>query len=473
MPNGPFLYRFAFDARLDDHAGLAEAARQAPVLPVMVLDRAMLARVSGCEVRARFFCGAVAALDRALRARGSRLIVRRGPAGRTLANLARAVGARGVCWSTGFDAASVRGDAALQSELEERGMRALAVVDAPVVNPEETLREGSGYRAFAPYEVAWRARADAVVPIATEPIFASSELHSEPLPSASEFGAAGDEDRAAGSESAHALLERFVGGDIAAYSAAALVPADERTSHLSVHLAHGTIAARTVHAAVARRLADPLLLAEERNALLHFRRALARRDFFLQLAWFHPSTATTPLQEKMRDFPWRRQHPDLDAWCTGTTGYPLVDAGIRQLRATGWMHPHARAVAASFLCFDLGVDWRVGRAAWARWAADDDPALATGNWQWIAGVGADMAQYPRIYNPLRQQRRYDPQGHYVTRWIPELADVPLGRPDDRRTERQLALEIFGPRTYARPVLDHERVARAFLERYRRFVAEAG
>ena len=128
----------------------------------------------------------------------------------------------------------------------------------------------------------------------------------------------------------------------------------------------------------------------------------------------------------MREFPFTRSHAALDAWRAGRTGYPLVDAGIRQLHATGWMHPRVRSIAASFLCLDLGVDWRVGQAEWERYLIEDDPALAIGNWQWVAGVGADLAAYPRIYNPRKQARRFDPNAVYAKTWIDELAHVPAG-----------------------------------------------
>jgi len=135
------------------------------------------------------------------------------------------------------------------------------------------------------------------------------------------------------------------------------------------------------------------------------------------------------------------------------------------------MHPHVRSVAASFLCFDLGADWRVGRDEWDRWLIEDDPALATGNWQWIAGVGADMAQYPRIYNPERQRRRYDPAGLYARRWIDELRQVPLeawyGRSGG---SPQLTLPLFAGDAYPKAVIDHATAARAFLRRYRAFVS---
>ena len=158
------------------------------------------------------------------------------------------------------------------------------------------------------------------------------------------------------------------------------------------------------------------------------------------------------------------------AWRAGSTGYPLVDAGIRQLHATGWMHPHVRAVAASWLCFDLGVDWRIGREEWDRWLIEDEPALATGNWQWIAGVGADMAQYPRIYNPERQRRRYDPAGAYVRRWVHRSCnDVPLESWYGRRSRftATRARTLRRPRLSASPcsITASRRVR--FCARYRR------
>ena len=174
----------------------------------------------------------------------------------------------------------------------------------------------------------------------------------------------------------------------------------------------------------------------------------------------------------MRGFAFARSHPALDAWRSGRTGFPLVDAGIRELRATGWMHPRLRAIAASFLCFDLGVDWRVGRDEWDTYLIEDAPALAVGNWQWIAGVGADLAAYPRIYNPLKQARRFDPRAQYVRRWIPELAGIPdaaILDPLAAPRRRQLQLPLFGERGYPAPVLDHEQAARAFLARYAREV----
>jgi deoxyribodipyrimidine photo-lyase len=467
------VFAFGRDLRLTDHAGLAAAARYGAVVPVHVIDSDSAGRLRRSPRRAAYYCAAVRALDEALRARGTPLIVRRGNPGPVLRALARAVGASAVGWSCGYDAKSVRRDRELQSTLEEGGLRAVPVHDAPAVPPEDSAaahHRGDGYRSFVPYHTRWRT----LIPLeaASNPTFAAVEIASEPLPVPEEFGSQAGVDEAVGEDAARARLTAFLAGPVLQYGAARNVPGSGETSRLSVALSFGTIAAREVVRAVCERARDPLLLVEERTSLKLFLRSLAQRDFFLQLAWYNESLTEEPLQEKMRGFTFARTHPQLDAWRSGRTGYPLVDAGIRQLRATGWMHPRVRAIAASFLCFDLGVDWRVGRDEWDRLLTEDEPALAAGNWQWVAGVGADLAAYPRIYNPRKQGRRFDPAAAYVRRWIPELAGLPdaaLFEPEPDAAEPQLELALFGPRSYPAPVVEHEDVARAFLERYAREV----
>jgi deoxyribodipyrimidine photo-lyase len=401
------------------------------------------------------------------------LIVRRGNPGQTLRALARAVGASAVVWSCGYDAKSVRADRDLQSILEESGLRALPVHDALVLAPEDAAashHRGEGYRAFVPYHARWRELVPQ--PDAGSATFARVEIASEPLPFPEEFGAQVTIDEPVGEEAARAKLAAFLAAPALQYGVARNVPASGETSRLSAELSFGTIAAREVVRATCERARDPFLLVEERTSLKLYLRALAQRDFFLQLAWYNENLEEEPLQEKMRGFAFARTHPQLDAWRSGRTGFPLVDAGIRELRATGWMHPRVRAIAASFLCFDLGVDWRVGRDEWEQYLIEDAPALAVGNWQWISAVGADLAAYPRIYNPLKQARRFDPTTQYVRRWIPELAalsDAAILDPLGARDEPQLELPLFGERSYPAPVLDHEQAARAFLERYTREV----
>ncbi|MBV9332712.1 MAG: deoxyribodipyrimidine photo-lyase [Candidatus Eremiobacteraeota bacterium] len=474
MAERPFIYRFTNDLRLDDHAGLAAAAAHGAVFPLLVIDDATGERLKRSPRRAGFYCESIRSLDTELRERGSALCVRRGKPAAIITALAREIGATGAAWSVRYDGAAMDRDNRLQSELEENGLAATMVHDAPAVGPEETAAvrtgDGAGYRAFAPYFEAW-----SQLPIASyeHPLllrFARCDAGSEALPHLDEFGG---EPAAVASGPAHArrAFERFLREDAAQYAIASKVPADDRTSHLSALLSFGAISARTIVRAVRDRIGDPFMLSEERISLRLFLRAIAHRDFLLQLSWFHPRTNDEPLQEKMRGFEWQRSHRELESWRRGTTGYPLVDAGVRQLRASGWMHPHVRAVAASWLCFDLGVDWRIGRDEWDRFLIEDDLALATGNWQWIAGVGADMAQYPRIYNPERQRRRYDPAGLYVRHWIPELRHVPLDEWYGRRSSSaQLALSLYDAQSYAVPSLDHAVEARAFLRRYREFAS---
>jgi len=390
----------------------------------------------------------------------------------TALRLARQARTSRVAWTIAYDAGTLEAQRALQTALEEAGIGVLAVHDAPAVAPEETAaarttNEGGGYRARAAYLAAWAAQPRS--PIASTLRFAARALKSEPLPDPAEFGSTGVATQATQGQAR--AWETYLAAPALQYAAARDVPAGPPTARLSAALSFGMIAARSVLAAIDTRAADRFLLAEERVSLDALRRSLAERDFFLQLAWFFEPAPDAPLQTRMRSFPFAHEHPALAAWREGRSGFPLVDAGMRQLRATGWMHPRARVVAASFLCFDLGLDWRIGRDAWEGDLEEDDAALATGNWQWIAGVGADLAQFPRIYNPHKQARAYDAAGRYVRRWIPELRGLPVpglaGAPRDGR-EPQLALPLFDAEPYPQPVVDHERAARDFLRRYAEF-----
>jgi deoxyribodipyrimidine photo-lyase len=212
-------------------------------------------------------------------------------------------------------------------------------------------------------------------------------------------------------------------------------------------------------------------LASERSSMAVFMRQLARRDFFIQLAYFVPEIHDEALQEKMRTFPWSTDASTLTAWREGRTGYPFVDAAMRQLGTQGLVHQRAAICAASFCCFDLGLDWRLGRKVWMDEYLAADEALCDGNWQWLAGVGSDQAAYPRIYNPEKQARQFDAQAVYVRRWIPELKRLPTSAalaPWRVDHQHQIELGFFTPKQYPRPIVDHEKTAREFLTRYRAF-----
>ncbi len=469
------LYLFGRDLRLHDHAGLAFAARGGEVIAACVQSPAFLAHIERSPRRAAFYRSALASLAHDLQARGTRLVVRSGARAATTLRLVREAKADAVVWSASYDAAGVADDRALQSALEEAGVRATIVHDALAVPPDDTAAArsedgGRGYRALAPYVAAWLTLPRD--PIATNVRFAAAELASDAIPSMTNYG--GEE--IASEMATLARLEGFVNGPILQYPFARNVPGSGETARLSAALSFGLISARTILARIDERARDPFLLVEERLALSTFARALARRDFFLQLAWFFEEHVDDALQARMRTFPFAKSHAAVDAWREGRTGYPLVDAGMRQLCATGWMHPRVRTIAASFLCFDLGVDWRVGRDAWDRELVEDEPALATGNWQWVCGLGADLAQFPRIFNPRKQARAIDPRGAYVRAWIPELADVSdaeLFATGTAQPAPQLSLALYERTPYPAPVIEHEAAARDFLARYAAFVAAPG
>lgn len=470
------LHLFARDLRLGDNAGLAEAARFGDVVAAHVIEREILARASRNPRRAAFYCGAVSSLAADLAARDRALVVRHDGSSEAIVRLADEVGATTVTWAHAYDAATLARQRARRDALEARGLRVAIVHDAPAIAPQATAEirsesgSGDGYRALAPYVTAWSSvRRDA---IAGSVAFARADVASDALPSSVGYanGAEVPNERAA-----LAALDAFLAGPVLQYPSACDVPAGPPTARLSAALSFGVVSARTILARVDERARDPFLLTEERVALATFTRALARRDFFLQLAWFYEDAPDRALQSRMDGFARATEHPALAAWCSGETGYPLVDAGIRQLRATGWMHPRARTVAASFLCFDLGLDWRIGRDAWDDELVEDDPALANGNWQWVAGVGADLAQFPRIYNPRRQARAYDPLGAYVRSFVPELTEMAEFDASRGATGArvQLRLELFGERGYPAPILDHDEAARAYLARYAAFVNASG
>jgi deoxyribodipyrimidine photo-lyase len=271
-----------------------------------------------------------------------------------------------------------------------------------------------------------------------------------------------------GEPAARAALARFLDGPIDRYAQRNDAPAGG-TSVLSPYLRWGCLSARECEERARSR--------GGRGAAAWVRQ-LAWRDFYAHLLLHHPESATRELQERYRGtLGWSDDAERLAAWQEGRTGFPLVDAGMRQLRATGWMHNRVRLVAGSFLTKDLHLDWRAGEAWFARLLLDGEPAQNTGNWQWIASVGADPAPaYRRMYNPARHQERFDPDGAYVRRWVPELRAVPLARLAEPWTmsdaEQREAGCVIG-RDYPAPIVDHGAERRRALERYAAVAAAAG
>jgi deoxyribodipyrimidine photo-lyase len=266
---------------------------------------------------------------------------------------------------------------------------------------------------------------------------------------------------APGETAARAALARWLDGPIDGYARGHDDLAADGTSGLSPHLRWGCVSARECEERADRRGGE---------GAAAWIRQLCWRDFHAHVLLAHPGSARVELQERYRALEWADDPEGLEAWKAGATGYPLVDAGMRQLARTGWMHNRARLVTGSFLTKDLHVDWRHGEAHFARLLLDGEPAQNAGNWQWVASTGADPAPYfRRMFNPVTQQRRFDPDGVYVRRWVPELRDVPLARlcrPWRMTAAEQEAAGCVVGRDYPAPIVEHAAERRRAIERYR-------
>jgi deoxyribodipyrimidine photo-lyase len=435
---------FRRDLRLHDHPALHDAlASYDTVVPVFCLDDRLLHGRFASGPRTAFMLGCLEALDAELRRRASRLVMRHGRPEEELPRLAREAGAAAVYWTSDVSPFARARDRRVSEALgtvaaEPRGGNYVADV-----------RMHRPYVVFTPFHRAW-------LELERRPVHpapgALGDHRVDPgrLPSLGELGLdAGGVDPIVepGEAAARRALERFLDGPVGDYGARRDTPAGG-SSVLSPHLRWGCVSAREVEQRAAGR-----------DEGAPFVRQLAWRDFHAHVLLHHPGNLRTEHQERYRGtLEWDDDAAALRAWQEGRTGYPVVDAGMRQLAATGWMHNRARMVAGSFLTRDLHLDWRTGEAWFERMLLDGEPAQNNGNWQWIASVGVDPApHFRRLFNPILQARRFDPDGTYVRRWVPELRGV--------ATE-----DIFEPwdaaPDYARPIVDHARERRVAIERYR-------
>lgn len=410
------LHWFTSDLRLDDNPALARA--EGAVAGVFVLIPAVLARHAAAPRRLAFLHATLQALDAALRERGSRLVVVEGDPADVLPPLAARLGATQLTHATSHEPAARRREQRVATALARDGV-AVRAAEAALVQPAGSVRTGSGgtYRVYSAFARTWEALA--VPPAVRVP------RHWVPL--AALRGLGGDVPApdpthdlpSAGEAAARARLAAFLRHQVRGYPEARDLPALDATSRLSPHLRWGTLggatAVRTARAAAAR---DPGLAAGVRVWV----RELAWRDFFAHLLDAEPAVLHEPLHPL--GIRWRRDAAALRRWCEGTTGIPLVDAGMRELAATGFMHNRVRMVVASFLTRHLLLDWRLGEAHFMAELLDGQLSQNDGNWQWVAGTGADAQPFHRIFSPTRQGERFDPEGVYVKRWVPELARVP-------------------------------------------------
>jgi deoxyribodipyrimidine photo-lyase len=402
---------FRRDLRLVDHPALAAAVSRGAVVPLFVVDpRLMTGRDAPREAWWRASLGALAA---ELRAAGAPLLMRRGDPRDVVPRVAREAGALAVYWSLDYTPFARRRDDAVTAALGSIDVEARGFPGTLLVEPD-VLRtaSGGGYSVFTAFHRAWSAQPSGPPLAAPARMTAGPALAGEAAPPPVD---------AVGHPAARRTLEAFVRGALAAYERDRDRVDLDSTSRLSADLRVGALSPREVRHAVERAaIRDGRL----RRAAAAFVRQLAWRDFFTHVLWHAPESRRQELRADRRGLAWRDDPKGLRAWQEGRTGYPLVDAAMRELAATGFIHNRARLVTASFLVKHLLVDWREGERWFMRRLRDGDPAVNGGNWQWVASTGADALPAFRIFNPVLQGRRFDPAGAYVRRFLPELASVP-------------------------------------------------
>lgn len=438
---------FRRDLRVDDHPALAAAAR-GRVVALWVADPALLgAPHHRAPVRLRFMRACLEALDAELADRGVRLVVRSGDPAQVLPAVAREAGADLVVATEDVTPYARRRDDGVRAALGDEGVGFECIGGPWRVAPDDLAgSKGTGYLVYTPFWRAWDQ-----VPVESR-IAPPAVLDGPALPSEG-LGMlpAGDPPIAAGPLAARERLEEFIrSGAVDRYGDDRDMVADDGTSHLSADLRMGVLSPAQVGRAIGVEKGL-------RSSRVPFWRQIAWRDFYAHHMARHPEVAGAALKPAYRAMEWDDDPVLLAAWREGRTGFPLCDAGMRQMRATGWMHNRARMVAASVLVKDLLVDWRHGEAEFMRRLVDGDPANNNGGWQWTAGTGTDAAPYFRVFNPVLQAKRFDPTGAYVRRWVPELKDVPdrfihePWRMDDATQEE--AGCVIG-RDYPAPVVEH-------------------
>jgi len=415
---------FKNDLRLDDNLALNAACAGADrVLPVYILDDEVQGAWKMGGASRWWLHHSLASLDLDLRDRGANLLLRRGSAETIIPALAAALGAENVHTARSFEPGARAQDRAVAAKLKAAGVTLKRHLSAQLFAPEDIkTKTGGDYGVYTPFSKACFER-DVPPPLeAPARISGVQDLPSDALedwnllPTKPDWAGGLRASWQPGEAGAKALLDKFLAGPVQNYDEARNLPGTAGTSKLSPHVHFGEISPRRVwHAALA---------VAPGKGKETFLKELLWREFAIYLLWHHPELPDAPLKAEFEAFPWAANPAHLRAWQTGKTGYPIVDAGMRELWQTGWMHNRVRMITASFLVKHLLIPWQAGEAWFWDCLAEADLAANAASWQWVAGCGADAAPYFRIFNPVLQGKKFDSGGDYVRRFVPELAKLP-------------------------------------------------
>jgi len=432
----PTIVWFRQDLRLRDNPALTRAIqRGGAVIPVYIWAPEEEGGWPPGAAQRWWLHRSLESLDGSLQERGSRLIFARGPALETLRGLIKATGATAVCWNRRYEPAAIACEKGVEAQLSAAGIETCSSNSALLSEPWELLnKSGKPYRVYTPFrrQLLHQLKPAPLLPLprklrAPDRWPKSLALDALELLPTINWYATMEQTWQPGERGAQANLNRFVKDAIANYKDGREIPAVRGTSRLSPYLHFGEIGPRQLWHA---------LQAEWRGSI--FLHQLAWREFAHHLLYHFPQTVTEPLRPEFANFPWKRDAKSLRAWQRGQTGIPLVDAGMRELWATGWMHNRVRMIVGSLLVKNLLLPWQAGSRWFWDTLVDADLANNTLNWQWVAGCGADAAPYFRVFNPYTQAQRFDPQNLYIDRWVREQRAPII----DVKQTREAALDAY-------------------------------
>ncbi|MHC1550690.1 cryptochrome/photolyase family protein [Phyllobacterium sp. K27] len=472
----PVIVLFRHDLRLADNRALYAASQSGkPVIPVFILDEetASSARPLG-GARQWWLHHSLTSLAKSLEVIGAKLILRKGRPQTIIGELISHTKADMVLWNRRYDPAGIETDTALKAALLEKNVTAESF-DGHLLHEPYLLKTGAGgyYRVFTPF---WRAFLEGPeprnpVPAPTELKPWAGDVSSDKveewalLPTRPDWAKAFQHDWTPGEEGAKQKLADFLENRGTSYKNERDFPGIEGTSRLSPHLAHGEITPFQIwHASKSPAIRD------HSAGLETFRKEVGWREFSYHLLFNNPNLHQANFNKSFDSFGWSKSAKNFDAWKTGNTGYPIVDAGMRQLWQTGWMHNRVRMIVASFLIKHLLIDWREGEKWFWDTLVDADPASNAASWQWVAGSGADAAPYFRIFNPILQGEKFDPDGNYVRHFVPELKDLPdkyLHKPWTAPSSVLQSTSIELDNDYPGPIVEHGVARKRAMEAYSR------
>ena len=460
---------FRRDLRLADNPALSAGLERGEVVPVFVIDPKLLQSERVSEKRIAWLVANLRALDVSLRERGAQLIVRRGDPAKVLWQLAQDTHSTQVLFNLDVTPYARTRDRRVALELEQNGLSVEAFDDITLHHPEDVVTmTGRPYQVFTAFKRAWLAlpkpSADETPTLPEALALSIPPVESLPL----DFGEVAIDLPPAGEAAAIDRLNDFLEETIFGYGEGRNLLDRAATSFLSPYLRFGAISIRQAYwgAQAAIDLAEDAAAKAGAESWLN---ELIWREFYMALLYHFPHTIQRPLREQYTNFAWLADDEAFAAWCEGRTGYPVVDAAMRCLNTTGWLHNRARMIVASFLTKDLLIDWRKGEQYFMQQLIDGDSAANAGGWQWAAGVGADAQPFFRVFNPTLQGQRFDPDGTFVRQWLPELARVPdrlVHEPWKMTSLEQREAGCLIGHNYPAPIIDHHFARNRALQHYR-------